>query len=137
MRLDVVCCDGVGMSTWPFSEEVNTANGFAMNVRRKNRSSVVFGETATESCDHLAKDGLIHYVDKVSVSWAILTILLLFLKTCLFNILILGTSTKMKNFVIFVFPGHDASPNQYERKCCEIHWSKWFRNCSFRTVRLR
>lgn len=62
---DVVCCDGVGMSTWPFSEEVNTANGFAMNVRRKNRSSVVFGETATESCDHLAKDGLIHYVDKV------------------------------------------------------------------------
>lgn len=54
------------MSTWPFSEEVNTANGFAMNVRRKNRSSVVFGETVTESCDHLTKDGLIHYVDKVS-----------------------------------------------------------------------
>lgn len=63
---DVVCCDGVGMSTWPFSEEVNTANGFSMNVRRKNRSSVVFGETVTESCDHLTKDGLIHFVDKVN-----------------------------------------------------------------------
>lgn len=63
--LDVVCCDGVGMSTWPFSEEVNTANGFSMNVRRKNRFNVIFGETTTESCDHLAKDGLIHYVDKV------------------------------------------------------------------------
>lgn len=62
---DVVCCDGVGMSTWPFSEEVNTANGFSMNVRRKNREQVIFGETTTESCDHVTKDGLIHYVDRV------------------------------------------------------------------------
>lgn len=62
---DVVCCEGVGMTTWPFSEEVSTANGFSMNVRRKNRRNVIFGETTTESCDHLTKDGIIHYVDKV------------------------------------------------------------------------
>lgn len=53
------------MSTWPFSEEVSTANGFAMSVRRKNKHNVMFGETMTESCDHLTKDGLIHYVNKV------------------------------------------------------------------------
>lgn len=62
---DVVCCDGVGMASWPFSEEVSTANGFSMSVRRKNKYNVIFGETTTESCDHLTTDGIIHYVDKV------------------------------------------------------------------------
>lgn len=62
---DVICCDGIGMTTWPFSEEVSTANGFSLSVRRKNRRNVIFGETTTESCDHLTKDGIIHYVDKV------------------------------------------------------------------------
>lgn len=62
---DVVCCDGVGMASWPFSEEVSTANGFSMSVRRKNKYNVIFGEATTESCDHLTTDGIIHYVDKV------------------------------------------------------------------------
>lgn len=66
--LDVVCCDGVGMAVWPFSEEVTTANGFSMSVRRKTGYNVIFGETTTESCDYLATDGLVHYVDKVSVA---------------------------------------------------------------------
>ena len=57
------------MTAWPFSEEVSTANGFSLNVRRKNRQNVIFGETTTESCDHLTKDGIIHYVDKVDTTY--------------------------------------------------------------------
>ena len=55
------------MASWPFSEEVSTANGFSMSVRRKNKYNVIFGETTTESCDHLTTDGIIHYVDKVCI----------------------------------------------------------------------
>lgn len=64
---DIVCCNGIGSTSWPFSDEVITVSGTSLNVRRKNPEQVMFGGATTTSCDRVATDGLIHSVDRVSV----------------------------------------------------------------------
>nr|XP_018899552.1 PREDICTED: transforming growth factor-beta-induced protein ig-h3 [Bemisia tabaci] len=64
---DSLCCSGIGMSGWIFTNHVSTLAGRAMEVKRDGSGSVLFGPMKAVQCDNTATNGLIHVVDKVMV----------------------------------------------------------------------
>ncbi|XP_046676048.1 transforming growth factor-beta-induced protein ig-h3-like [Homalodisca vitripennis] len=60
-----VCCSSISSIPWPFTNNVKTIDGRKIQVNRDRRNRVLFGNSATEKCDVIATDGIVHIVDNV------------------------------------------------------------------------
>uniref|UniRef100_A0A0K8S8V3 FAS1 domain-containing protein n=1 Tax=Lygus hesperus TaxID=30085 RepID=A0A0K8S8V3_LYGHE len=64
---DALCCSNVGPSSWPFVSTVRALSGAAIPTNRRS-SDVTFGGVHVDTCDLIARDGIIHIIDGVLVS---------------------------------------------------------------------
>lgn len=64
MLEDHVCCSSVGPVVWPFVNEVSTLAGSSMELRRDSTGKVYFSSAIATDCDHIVKDGVVHFINK-------------------------------------------------------------------------
>lgn len=64
---EALCCAGVGATSWPFTNRVETLSGRSVAVRRDHEGRVHIGSTMVKDCDIPATNGLIHTVNRVMV----------------------------------------------------------------------
>ncbi|KAF6197694.1 hypothetical protein GE061_008660 [Apolygus lucorum] len=64
---DAVCCSNVGPSSWPFVSSVRALSGSAIPTNRRS-SDVTFGGVRVQTCDLIARDGIVHIINGALVS---------------------------------------------------------------------
>ena len=62
---EALCCVGVGATSWPFTNRVETLSGKSVAVRRDHEGHVHIGSTTVQDCDIPATNGIIHSVNRV------------------------------------------------------------------------
>jgi uncharacterized surface protein with fasciclin (FAS1) repeats len=62
---EALCCAGVGATSWPFTNRVETLSGKSVAVRRDHDGRVHIGSTTVHDCDIPATNGIIHSVNRV------------------------------------------------------------------------
>jgi uncharacterized surface protein with fasciclin (FAS1) repeats len=62
---EALCCAGVGATSWPFTNRVETLSGRSVAVRRDHEGRVHIGTTTVQDCDIPATNGIIHSVNRV------------------------------------------------------------------------
>lgn len=62
---EALCCAGVGATSWPFTNRVETLSGKSVAVRRDHEGRVHIGSTTVHDCDIPATNGIIHSVNRV------------------------------------------------------------------------
>ncbi|CAB0004269.1 unnamed protein product, partial [Nesidiocoris tenuis] len=62
---DAICCSNVGPSSWPFVSTVRNLEGSTIPTNRPRSGVVTFGGVPVETCDVIARDGIIHVIDGV------------------------------------------------------------------------
>lgn len=62
-----VCCASITSMPWPFTNSVRTMSDEKIEVNRDRKNRVVFGNSATEKCDVITTDGIVHIVDNVRI----------------------------------------------------------------------
>ncbi|BET02599.1 Fasciclin domain [Nesidiocoris tenuis] len=60
---DAICCSNVGPSSWPFVSTVRNLEGSTIPTNRPRSGVVTFGGVPVETCDVIARDGIIHVID--------------------------------------------------------------------------
>ena len=63
---EALCCAGIGATSWPFTNRVETLSGRSVSVRRDHEGRVHIGSTTVLDCDIPATNGIIHAVNRVS-----------------------------------------------------------------------
>lgn len=66
---EALCCAGVGATSWPFTNRVETLSGKSVAVRRDHEGRVHIGSTTVHDCDIPATNGIIHSVNRVMVPY--------------------------------------------------------------------
>jgi uncharacterized surface protein with fasciclin (FAS1) repeats len=69
---EALCCAGVGVTSWPFTNRVETLNGKSVSVRRDHEGRVHIGSTTVQDCDIPATNGIIHSVNRVCNNYCVL-----------------------------------------------------------------
>ncbi|KAI5749867.1 hypothetical protein M8J76_010934 [Diaphorina citri] len=64
MLEDHVCCSSVGPVVWPFVNEASNLAGGSMEMRRDSAGKVHFSAAVATDCDNIAKDGVVHFINK-------------------------------------------------------------------------
>ncbi|GLH05934.1 Spermatophylax protein 12 [Gryllus bimaculatus] len=64
---EMLCCTGIGASSWLFVNRVETLDGHYVAVRRDSDDNVHIGTTTVRQCDIMATDGIIHSVNRIMV----------------------------------------------------------------------
>ncbi|XP_066999275.2 transforming growth factor-beta-induced protein ig-h3 [Anabrus simplex] len=62
---EMLCCSGVGISSWPFINRVETLGGRSVGVRRDHDDRIHVGSTTVQQCDIMATNGIIHTVNRI------------------------------------------------------------------------
>ncbi|XP_052132948.1 protein sll1483-like [Frankliniella occidentalis] len=63
-----LCCSGVGVSSWLFTNRVKTLNeNLTYKIRKDSRNRVRIGEAVVQQCDKMASNGIVHIVDQPMV----------------------------------------------------------------------
>ncbi len=64
-----LCCSGVGVSSWLFTNRVKTLNeDLTYKIRKDSRNRVRIGEAVVQQCDKMASNGIVHIIDQVSAT---------------------------------------------------------------------
>ncbi|KAL1465277.1 hypothetical protein WDU94_004860 [Cyamophila willieti] len=64
MLEDHVCCSSVTPVMWPFVNEASNLAGTNLELRRDSAGRVHFGQAVATHCDNIAKDGVVHFINK-------------------------------------------------------------------------
>jgi len=62
---EALCCTGVGATSWPFTNRVETISGKSVAIRRDHEGHIHIGSTTVQECDIPATNGIIHSVNRV------------------------------------------------------------------------
>lgn len=62
-----LCCSGVGVSSWLFTNRVPTLKeGISHRIRKDSHNHVRIGDAVIQQCDKIATNGIMHVIDTVS-----------------------------------------------------------------------
>ncbi|KAJ1527112.1 hypothetical protein ONE63_008647 [Megalurothrips usitatus] len=62
-----MCCSGVGVSSWLFTNRVSSMSSHSYRIRKDSHNRVRVGDALVQQCDKMATNGIMHVIDTVSV----------------------------------------------------------------------